>query len=199
MNSVDCDNLDAFLADDLAAAEASHFTAHLTVCACCREALDQQRWIDGLLRSPLAAEIEAPRAAFVTRVESRVVRRPRSMRLIACGFATAAMVVVAAGWTVMLSRQAVVPGNAKTASVVLDSHESQQSRTGNVDASTAPEPRATFVGGPEVLVVPIESRHSNVTVVRVYPVYEPDHMAQADAELPASADEFVWPFEFNGG
>ena len=59
MNLSDCENLDAFLADDLSPSEVSRFTAHLHECASCRDAVDQQGWIDGLLSSPILTELEA--------------------------------------------------------------------------------------------------------------------------------------------
>jgi hypothetical protein len=60
---------------------------------------------------------------------------------------------------------------------------------GQIDAES---PRATFVGGPDVLVVPVASRHPNVTIVRVYPTYQPSYDAQANAE-------HFDPDQFNGG
>jgi hypothetical protein len=190
MNRSDCENLDAFLTDDLSPGEMSRFTAHLHECESCRDAIDQQRWIDGLLRSPLAAEPESPPATILTRVASRAARRRRQTQFAACGLAAAAALAVAIGWTVKLNRQASGP----TAVVVNDVAEIHAPKP-----SITEPPRATFVGGSDVLVVPVESRHPNVTIVRIYPTYQPDYAAQVNAESPAAADELVWPFELNGG
>jgi hypothetical protein len=77
-------------------------------------------------------------------------------------------VVFAVGWT-ELNRQALddaAPGGV----------------AGNTPANLIEPPRATFVGGPDVLVVPVASRHSNVTIVRVYPAYRPSYDTQVNAE-----------------
>jgi hypothetical protein len=76
----------------------------------------------------------------------------------------------------------------------LAGREAIESVTGTFQSmSQSPEPlRATFVGGPDVLVVPVASRHPNVTIVRVYPTYQPSYDTQASVE----------PFELdnlNGG
>jgi hypothetical protein len=89
-----------------------------------------------------------------------------------------------------LNRQAGIP----TATAVNDVTETQVHEPSPVEP-----PLATFVGGPDVLVVPVESRHPNVTIVRIYPTYQPDYAKQVNAESPGAADEFVWPFELNGG
>lgn len=190
MNTVNCKNLDAFLADDLSPSDATRFTAHLHECKRCRNAADQQHWIDGLLRSPLVARIEVPPELILTGTVSRAARRRRQTQFIACGLAAAAAVAVAIGWTVMLNR----PANNPTAIAVNDVADAQAHIP-----SPAKPPRSTFVGGPNVLVVPVESRHPNVTIVRIFPTYRPDLSAQANAEPPSTADEFVWPLELNGG
>jgi hypothetical protein len=152
------------------------------------------------LRSPLGAEVESPPEWILVRTSTRIARQRRQTRLIACGLAAAAVLVIAVGWTLKLNRQASVPVDTNLADVTRDAN-SQQSPSDTMADQSAPSllRRATFVGGPEVLVVPVESRHPNVTVVRIYPAYVPDHAAQANAELPAAADESVWPFELNGG
>jgi anti-sigma factor RsiW len=58
LNSL-CEHLDAFLDGDLSASERGVFEAHLPQCSACCEAVDQQRWIDELLASDAAAELEA--------------------------------------------------------------------------------------------------------------------------------------------
>jgi hypothetical protein len=45
----------------------------------------------------------------------------------------------------------------------------------------------------------MESRHSNVTVIRVYPEYQPVFAAQASADAPASEHDLLWPDDLNGG
>jgi hypothetical protein len=179
MNYVDCTNLDAFLLGDLPAHEASRFTAHLDQCSTCRDAVEQQRWIDELLSSPVGRELELPPGALLDSFRTTVVASRSGTRIIACIFAAAAVLAIAAGWTV-LNRQALdvdAPGGIAAGDI------------GQIDAES---PRATFVGGPEVLVVPVASRHPNVTIVRVYPAYQPSYDVQANAE-------YFDPDQFNGG
>jgi hypothetical protein len=169
-----CENVDVDLEEELSA-----------------EAVEQQRWIDGLLRSPLAAELEATPKTLASRVRARVVQRRRYSRVIACGLAAAAAILIAVGWTVQLNRQArgVVGRNS-----IAISNPAVVSPTADAEP-----PRATFVGGPDVIVLPIESPHPNVTVVRVFPVYKLDYAAQASVEAPAVTDEFFWIEGLNGG
>jgi hypothetical protein len=190
MSQNPCDNLDSFLAEDLPPEIASHFTAHLDECESCREALDQQRWIDGLLRSRHSADLEAPPAALMEHVHQSRLQRRRRLQLIAYGIAAAATLVIAIGWTALANRQAMVP-----APIAI--HRPADTST---DSPLIPSPpRATFVGGPELLVVPVESPRSNVTIVRVYHTYQPDHAAQASASTPAVPDDLTWPIDLNGG
>jgi anti-sigma factor RsiW len=189
MNQDSCDNVDAFLADDLSPDAASRFGAHLEVCDDCRDAVEQQRWIDVLLSSPVSAELESPPATLLNRVHLLKTNGRRSTRLIAGGLAVAAAVLVAAGWTVVLNRQAR-DGAVVTVNDAVFSEPRE---------STGEPPRSTFVGGADLIVVPVESRHPNVTVVRVYPVYQPEFTSQASVDTPATTDAFVWPADFNGG
>jgi anti-sigma factor RsiW len=168
MSCDDCTSLDDFLLGELPADAASRFAAHLGQCAACREAVDQQRWIDGLLTSPIVHELESAPDWLGDSLRTRVLARRRRARLVACVFAAAAAVVFAVGWT-ELNRQALddaAPGGV----------------AGNTPANLIEPPRATFVGGPDVLVVPVASRHSNVTIVRVYPAYRPSYDTQVNAE-----------------
>jgi hypothetical protein len=193
MSFADCQDLDNYLADNLSADAKARFTAHLVDCDRCRDAVDQQRWIDGLLRSPLVMDLETPPGALVACIRARQSQRRRQTRLIACGLAAAAAMVVAVGWTVKLNRQARGITNAKTASAVLTRAEIEPS------LANAEHPRATVVGGKDVLIVPIESQHPNVTVVRVYPSYRPVYATHSRSPAPASTDEFLWNDDLNGG
>ena len=190
MKSDHCEYLDAYLSGDLPADAESRFTAHLDHCEGCRDNIDQQRWIDTLLCSSLGAELESPPAALLERVHQRTLhRRHRSVRLTLCGLAAAAL-AIAAGWTAILDRQGIGPA-------IVPVNEAALAQTRN---SPSPEhPRSTFVGGPNVLVVPMESSHPNVTVVRVYPIFQPTIAAQASMDSPAATDDSLWPVDLNGG
>ena len=51
-----CPLLDAYLDGELPTDQREAFNAHLDQCAACREAIEEQRWIDGLLQSQAAVE-----------------------------------------------------------------------------------------------------------------------------------------------
>ena len=187
--SSECENLDAFLDDELGVDAARHFEAHLRECAACREAIDEQRWIDSLLHSSAAVQLETAPDKILESVRTSIARRRRAM-LAACGLAAAAaVVIVAIGWTSLLNRQAIGPTASPLATTTVPSHPGR----------TATPPRATFVGGPDVIVVPVESPHPDVTIVRVYPTYQSPYAAQANVERPHAEDEFAWPDGSNGG
>jgi anti-sigma factor RsiW len=186
MNCDECSNLDAYLLGDLPDAAASRFTAHLVHCETCRDAVDQQRWIDDLLKSPIRSELELPPNTLIDSCRTSPSVRPQPTRVLAGVFAAAAALAIAAGWTV-LNRQARdidAPGGKLAAEFVTSTFQS---------VGQAPEPpRATFVGGPDVLVLPVPSRHANVSIIRIYPTYQPNYDTQASVE----------PFELgdlNGG
>lgn len=175
----DCHKLDAFLDGELSPGDGARFETHLASCPTCREAIDEQRWIDGLLRGPSSAPLETPVPALAVNLRAAIAGRRRKW-LAACGLAAsaAALLLIAVGWTVSQNQQAhVALGPA---------------------VSEEPEPTATFVGGPDVIAVPVESDLPDVTIVRVYPVYEPDYPAQFSLDQTSPGDEFAWP-NLNGG
>ena len=59
--TLDCEQLEAYLVGDLSNAEFAEFEAHLSSCGECRGAVDQQRWMDRLLRSPDRVAMERHR------------------------------------------------------------------------------------------------------------------------------------------
>ncbi len=183
-----CDNLDHYLNDDLPAEAAACFELHLEQCAACRNVVDYQRWIDGLLNSPLTPELESPPRSIIGSFHESRVARQRRVRLIAGGLAAAAMLVVAVGWTALFNRQAVPTAD----------HDVGVRQIAG-DAPSAQPPRATFVGGSDVIAVPIESHRPDVTVVRIYPTYRPsvaDQAATEESEPTTDSDSID---EFNGG
>jgi putative peptidoglycan lipid II flippase len=78
-----------------------------------------------------------------------LARRRRRLKLAACGLAAAAAVILAVGWTVVLNRQAIRPASSELAT---SNASSQPERA-------AKPPRATFVGGPDMIVIPVDSPH----------------------------------------
>jgi hypothetical protein len=189
--SNECDNLDAYLADDLLPALRERFEGHLVVCETCRETVNQQGWIDALLCSPERLELEPVPPVLMESVRDSIALHRRKARLVACGLAAAAVLLVAVGWTATLNLQARIPAVNEFAEVTVKESEPSPNPTLH-GRGTAEAPRATFVGGPDVLAVPVASRHPNVTIVRLYPTYKSSPASQAASD-DADADLF------NGG
>jgi anti-sigma factor RsiW len=185
--SAQCEKLDAFLDGDLSPDDCERFEAHLHLCEPCRQAVSQQLWIDALLGSPERLEIEPLPAALSQAVRNAVSCR-RKARLVACGLAAAAVLLIAIGWTLALNRQATVATSDNVVENVAREDEPSPSPSlgGREKAET---PRATFVAGPDVLAVPVASRHPNVTIVRVYPTYQSNLAPQSTGE-ESNADYF---------
>ncbi len=179
-----CSNLDNYLLGDLSRAEEAAFTEHLDSCDECREAIGEQQWIDGLLQASAQLDNELPPQRIAAELRAVVTRRESfRKRAIAVSFASAATLLVAATW--LLSHPS---GNL---------HE-QLAKTIDVPASP-PTPQAKFVAGRDTIAVPVESRHPEVTIVRVYSTFRPtDDSAVAAFEPESSNPNNLIDFS-NGG
>jgi anti-sigma factor RsiW len=167
--TTDCNNLDAYLADDLPHEAAARFARHAESCDACHEAIDQQRWIDSLLQSNEAATLEpTPQSLHETRPLQPAQRR-RATLFAACGFASlAAAILVALGWVLILnphSDESTSPGSTQ-----FTSSDTQHDAAVNHAVSTS-RPPATFVTNENAIAVPLES-NDDVTVVQLYPTNE---------------------------
>jgi anti-sigma factor RsiW len=154
----DCNKLDAYLADDLPAGEALRFESHLEECGACREAIDEQRWVDSLLQSPVRIQIERAPAELLDSFHSSLPQRRRHVVQAACGLAAAAVLVIALGW-LQLNRQAKQPSIAKGQDVAVAKP---------VQEIPSSKSQATFVASTDAIVVPLESSSADVTIVQVY-------------------------------
>lgn len=187
---LECDNLDAFLADALSQEVTSQFALHLDHCEECRNAVDEQRWIDGLLRSNSRVSLEpAPDSLRESFRAAAAPRRHQNTQLIACCFAAvAAAVVVAVGWTLTLSRQAdeVAAGgdNGTTNETTIS-----QSDVRPAVAQGTQRPKATFIGTGDAIAVPIESSDDNVTVVQLYPTTDTERRLRRELALQFTHSE----------
>jgi predicted anti-sigma-YlaC factor YlaD len=188
--STECEYLDAFLDGDLSSEVRDLYEAHLHLCEACREAVNQQRWIDDLLSSPERLEL-IPVPANVSQPLRNLISRRRQVRLVACGLAGAAVIVIAVGWTAALNWQARVAAVNQIVEASVVEHEPSPSPSLQ-ERGTADAPQATFVAGRDVLAVPVASRYPNVTIVRVYPTYQSSFAAKAMSD-ESEADYF------NGG
>src|SRR3954471_7388085 len=94
----DCKQLDAYLADDLPADAVACFESHLMLCAECREAIDEQKWIDGLLQSPVRVQIERTPATTLELIRTSIANRNRRTIRAVFALATAAVLLIGLGW-----------------------------------------------------------------------------------------------------
>lgn len=182
----ECEQLDDFLAGALPADVVTRFAGHMQSCTDCRAAIDEQRWIDGLLRSPVHAEIEPPPAELVTAIQTTLTKSRQRAGVFAVGFAAAAVLFVAVGWVVFNGgerAESVRPASVDVAEV-RDAIEVEQE-----EVAVAP-PRAIVDGGPDMIVVPLESPYPDVTIVRMYPVYQPTFAAHSGV-TPQRADDVL--------
>lgn len=182
-NCVTCDYLDAFLDGDLPTGSAKDFAAHLNSCAACREAVDEQAWIDSLLQSDAAAALES---APVLRL------RPRRRRWLV---AAAAAVVAMAALAPLPRRERLGEGRptspqahksepaAAAATNPRNSTPNDESEATSATLATAGNPSpnpsllgtgieeaaAQFVSRGDAIAVPLPSDDPQVTVVQLYP------------------------------
>ena len=94
-----CSNLDNYLVGDLSPADEAAFAEHLNGCDECREAIEQQQWINGLLQASSQIETQAPPPRIANELRVTVcVRESFRKRAVTFAFASAAALLVAATW-----------------------------------------------------------------------------------------------------
>jgi len=98
---------------------------------------------------------------------------------VACGLAAAAVMLIAVGWT--LQRSGHTPG--------------RPTEIAAIDRHVAP---AVFVGGDELIVVPVVSQDPSVTIVQLYPTYRPEAGASESSAAPTT-NEIIWSDNSSGG
>ncbi len=174
----DCDNLDAYFADDLPVNAAMLFAQHIEQCATCREAVAQQRWINALLSSDACATVEPIPPTLRDTLRAAIARRRQAARFIACGLAAAAtLAIVAVGWTLQLNRRADGPRDPTT------DHLTAHIDLVNSESANAAPSRATFVSNGDTIAVSLESADDNVTIVQLYPTTETERRTQNELTL----------------
>ena len=176
-----CQRLDDYLNGDLAFSDRGRFQAHLAECDDCRDAVDQQQWLDGLLRSSEAAAIEAPPAPATIPLRRRV---PSRRRFLVAAAAAGIAVAAAAPWSSFLGWEGLGEGRQEVAS--LPSPEPSEPA---IDASPPPpatiadpspspsllareisdKPLATFASNGNAIAVPLANDDAEVTVVQLVP------------------------------
>jgi anti-sigma factor RsiW len=160
-----CEPIDVYLNGELLSTERTAFEIHLEQCAACRETVDQQAWIDALLRSDVAADVEAPQT---------VLLRPKSRarRWVVPAAAAAAVAAVAA--LLLLPRRmgtgeglppVVEHTRPKTEVIVRNPSPSPSLRR----RETSEPPAAAFVSSGAAIAIPVASADPQITIVKLYP------------------------------
>jgi anti-sigma factor RsiW len=174
-----CNNLDAYLSDDLTGDERANFESHVEECSACRDAAEQQHWIDNLLHSPERVQIEQPSVTVLDSFRVSLAQRQRRVLQAACGLAAAATLLIAVG-LVKLNPQANGP---------LKSEERSVAVTEPAPAPTPAQPPATFVSSSDAIVVPVESPSTDVTIVQVYPTTDAERRWRLEQSLLSATTE----------
>jgi anti-sigma factor RsiW len=174
-----CNNLDAYLSDDLSGDELANFEVHVEECPTCRNAVDQQQWIDDLLQSPERVQLERPSVTILDSFRGSVAQRRRRVMQAACSLAAAATLLVAVG-LVKLNRQA---------NELLKSDEPGVAVTEPDHAPTPAQPPATYVSSSDAIVVPVESPSDDVTIVQVYPTTDTERRWRLEQSFLSASTE----------
>ena len=148
----ECERLEAYLDGDSSKQDDEQFATHLANCAACRSAVEQQQWLDNILRNSVSATTTPAEAlAGIDRAITRTRRITRRRRRRLAG-SLAALTAAASLLVAVSLRQ---PQHATTSNSQLTTLDSQ--------------PVATFVGSDDMIVIQHESPYPNVTIVEVFP------------------------------
>jgi anti-sigma factor RsiW len=169
----DCEKLDAYLTGDLSGSEVMRFESHVKECAACCEEIDEQQWIEDLLQSPARIQLERPPATIVDSVHVSLAQHRRRVLQVACGLASAAVLLIAIGW-LELNPQASHPASAKRQEVAVSEP---------VHAAAPTQPPAIFVSTADSITIPVESPSADVTVVQVYPTTDTERRWRLELTL----------------
>jgi hypothetical protein len=177
MDDNDCRQLDAYLDMQLSGDERCAFVEHMSTCAACREAVDEQRWIDELLRSDEATAIEAAPVLPVNTIRVG----PRRRWLVA---AAAAAVVVAATLATAIGTR-----KSDARRPVVASAQSSATAVPNAEALPAGDrdAAATFVSAGSSIAISVASDDPQVTIVQLYPTVTASRRWAREATLRANA------------
>jgi hypothetical protein len=188
----DCSQLDVWLADALGADETATFVEHLAHCEICREQVEQQRWIDGLLQLDARKVLEPipdrlRELAHVTPLQP-ASNRLRRRAMIAAAVAASVLFAVGTVLTVRNSKQVDGPADIGVASTISEHVEQSAIEIDRAAEESDESPKATFVSNQDMIAVPVESADDNVTIVQLYQTTE----AQRRSRF-----EFVFQFDPN--
>lgn len=147
---------------------------------------DQQQWIDELLRSSAAAELEAAPAGatFATSAAIGALRRRQRRRRTLAVFASAA--TLAAVWAWPTAKDAA-PGSARGLNHAAAAHSNQATTPrrsrGLQEGSASPVGRGIFIANGDAIAVELPSPAPEVTVVQLHPTTIAQRRAQNELVL----------------
>jgi len=175
MSILECDRLDDYLLGGLSKEETAGFEAHLDGCPACRDELEQQERIDALLAQGSGQSEPVP-AALIDRIEEKYCRsdRRRAARW-AWGLSAAAMVLV--GLVAWLATGGFGTGNRHQP--VAQDHPQPKAGGKPVDwpgrdaPPARPLARVSFDDPSGTILVPLETKATNVSVFWIYPTVGP--------------------------
>jgi anti-sigma factor RsiW len=189
-----CGLLDHYLDGELTGGAASDFESHLACCPTCAAAADEQRWIEGLLRSPAAAALESAPKSPMSATMIAIVRR-RRVQMAALGAALAASLALLAAWPHLPfpGREGLVDSPPPPAAESFPLHLAAPAGSAStnpfspgkqtVASGAAPQPAANIVSTPDAIAVPLDSPAADVTVVQVYTTVDAQRRQQLAATL----------------
>jgi anti-sigma factor RsiW len=167
-----CSLVDDYLVGELSGDAAVRFERHLEQCAECRAAIDEQRWIDGLLQSPEASALEvAPVGLAGSDFGQAVHFRRRKIARRSVAAAAAASLAAVALWRFVGQAQheklAEAPGFTQGANEFASASRAVTSRQSREPAED--KNAATFISTDDAIAVSLPSSDSDVSIVQLYP------------------------------
>ncbi|MBN2475271.1 MAG: zf-HC2 domain-containing protein [Pirellulales bacterium] len=189
MNHAECDFLDDYLGGWLAADQAARFENHLGGCPACRQDVERQRRIDRLLAHG-AAQLQPAPASLIVGIEQRVRHESRRRKVRwACGAAASVAVALAAGVALLGNlpdtpapvRPIAPRATAVKPIVPRDDVRSADAPPGPVPTSPA-EVLVTLKDPSAAILLPVETRSPNVSIVWVCPTVKPARPAGQPAD-----------------
>ena len=177
----ECRRLDAYFDADLGREERLEFEGHLSQCPKCGEAVEQQRWIDGVLQSSDAGEEEVlcdSARVVALQAISRSRRRTHIRRALIGATAAAVSIAILAVGRFNSAERFAAPGFARGSNneAIVRNAPPRQSR-GLQEAS--------FVTDGSTIAVPLASDDAQVSIVQLYPTTTTERRWQRELSLSA--------------
>jgi predicted anti-sigma-YlaC factor YlaD len=192
-NRKPCELVDDYLDGDLPTGEVVRLKQHIEQCEGCRNAIEEQQWIDGFLRSPEAVEAEKTPADVLQKVAAGMyaARRRRILRRSLVGAAAAAVIGAIAFWQLAAERtpqRIAAPGSAGGSTYQSDiklAATPRQSRGLKKDVQVHELAAASFIPSNDAIAVPVASDDDEVSIVQLYPTTTTERRWRRELSLNA--------------